>query len=98
MTPSLSDFAQRIPPFHVMALLERAQALSAQGHDVIHLEVGPGLVDDPDGHERRATVLVEIEGFDSDQVLKREVRVQHWYKQSGTWYVVEGERVGLARQ
>lgn len=40
MTPSLSDFARRIPPFHVMALLERAQALSAQGHDVIHLEVG----------------------------------------------------------
>ena len=38
MTPSLSDFARRIPPFHVMALLERAQALSAQGHDVIHLE------------------------------------------------------------
>ena len=40
MTPSLSEFARRVPPFHVMALLERAQALSAQGHDVIHLEVG----------------------------------------------------------
>lgn len=39
MTP-LSDYARHIPPFHVMALLERAQQLAAQGHDVIHLEVG----------------------------------------------------------
>jgi aspartate/methionine/tyrosine aminotransferase len=31
---------QRIAPFHVMALLERAQALQAAGHDVVHLEVG----------------------------------------------------------
>ena len=31
---------QKISPFHVMALLERAQALAAAGHDVIHLEVG----------------------------------------------------------
>ena len=30
----------RIAPFHVMALLARAQALQADGHDVIHLEVG----------------------------------------------------------
>ena len=48
MTPSLSDFARRIPPFHVMALLERAQALSAQGHDVIHLEVGEPDFDTPE--------------------------------------------------
>ena len=71
---------------------------SYRSASVIHLEVGPGLEDDPQGHERRATVLVEIEGFDEDQVLKREVRVQHWYKQSGTWYVVQGERVGVPRQ
>ena len=31
---------QAIAPFHVMALLARAQALEAAGHDVIHLEVG----------------------------------------------------------
>lgn len=31
---------QAIAPFHVMALLARAQALEALGHDVIHLEVG----------------------------------------------------------
>lgn len=31
---------ERIAPFHVMALLGRAQALQAAGHDVIHLEVG----------------------------------------------------------
>src|SRR5690606_9202074 len=30
----------RIAPFHVMALVERAQALAAAGHDVIHLGVG----------------------------------------------------------
>ncbi len=65
---------------------------------VIHLEVGPALEADPEGHERRATVLVEIEGFDSDQVLRREVRVQHWYLLSGSWYVVEGERVGVPRE
>lgn len=32
--------AGRIAPFQVMALLARAQALEAQGEDVIHLEVG----------------------------------------------------------
>lgn len=31
---------QAIAPFHVMALLARAQTLQADGHDVIHLEVG----------------------------------------------------------
>lgn len=31
---------ESIAPFHVMALLERAHALEAAGHDVIHLEVG----------------------------------------------------------
>ncbi len=36
----LSRYASEVPPFHVMALLERAQQLSAQGRDVIHLEVG----------------------------------------------------------
>jgi aspartate/methionine/tyrosine aminotransferase len=29
-----------IAPFHVMELLARAQALAAQGHDIIHMEVG----------------------------------------------------------
>ena len=29
-----------IEPFHVMALLGRAKALQAAGHDVIHLEIG----------------------------------------------------------
>ncbi|MCJ8168117.1 pyridoxal phosphate-dependent aminotransferase [Atopomonas sediminilitoris] len=32
--------AQAIEPFHVMALLARAKALEAAGHDVIHLEIG----------------------------------------------------------
>lgn len=29
-----------IEPFHVMAVLERAKGLAAQGHDVIHMEIG----------------------------------------------------------
>ncbi|MFT4248740.1 MAG: pyridoxal phosphate-dependent aminotransferase [Pseudomonas sp.] len=38
-----TDYSRRsqdIAPFHVMALLARAQALEAAGHDVIHLEIG----------------------------------------------------------
>ena len=31
---------QKIAPFHVMELLARAQALAAQGRDIIHMEVG----------------------------------------------------------
>ena len=40
MIPSFSARSRDIQPFHVMALLARAQALQARGHDVIHLEVG----------------------------------------------------------
>ncbi len=44
----LSRYASQVPPFHVMALLERAQQLTAQGRDVIHLEVGEPDFDTPD--------------------------------------------------
>mgnify|MGYP002137206959 CR=1 FL=1 len=36
----LSRRLDHIAPFHVMAILERARALEAAGHDVIHLEIG----------------------------------------------------------
>lgn len=36
----LASRSNRIAPFHVMALLARAQALAAAGRDIIHLEVG----------------------------------------------------------
>lgn len=39
----MSHFAERlnhIAPFHVMELLARAKALQADGHDVIHMEIG----------------------------------------------------------
>ncbi len=39
----LTPLAQRmrgIEPFHVMALLARAQALEAQGRDIVHMEIG----------------------------------------------------------
>ncbi|MFC3606260.1 pyridoxal phosphate-dependent aminotransferase [Stutzerimonas tarimensis] len=40
MIPRYSARSREIEPFHVMALLARAQALQAQGRDVIHLEIG----------------------------------------------------------
>ncbi|WP_024301739.1 pyridoxal phosphate-dependent aminotransferase [Pseudogulbenkiania sp. MAI-1] len=36
----LASRLDSISPFQVMAILEKARALQAQGHDVIHLEVG----------------------------------------------------------
>jgi aspartate/methionine/tyrosine aminotransferase len=39
-TAGYSRRSQDIEPFHVMALLARAQALEQAGHDVIHLEIG----------------------------------------------------------
>lgn len=38
--PRFSARSQAIEPFHVMALLARANELQASGHDVIHLEIG----------------------------------------------------------
>ncbi len=40
MAPSYSARSRAIEPFHVMALLARANELQASGHDVIHLEIG----------------------------------------------------------
>ena len=40
MAPSYSARSRAIEPFHVMALLARANQLQADGHDVIHLEIG----------------------------------------------------------
>ena len=40
MAPSFSARSRAIEPFHVMALLARANELQAAGHDVIHLEIG----------------------------------------------------------
>ena len=40
MLSSFSARSRAIEPFHVMALLARAHELQAEGHDVIHLEIG----------------------------------------------------------
>ena len=40
MPASYSARSRAIEPFHVMALLARANELQAAGHDVIHLEIG----------------------------------------------------------
>ncbi len=38
--PRIAQRMERIEPFHVMSLLARAQALEAQGRDLVHMEVG----------------------------------------------------------
>ncbi|UFH49997.1 pyridoxal phosphate-dependent aminotransferase [Pseudomonas sp. KNUC1026] len=40
MPPNYSARSRAIEPFHVMALLARANELQAAGHNVIHLEIG----------------------------------------------------------
>ncbi len=40
MTLTYSARSRAIEPFHVMALLQRANELQAAGFDVIHLEIG----------------------------------------------------------
>jgi aspartate/methionine/tyrosine aminotransferase len=40
MVVKLSTRMDGVAPFQVMAILERARALQAEGRDVIHLEVG----------------------------------------------------------
>ena len=40
MSRAISKRAQAISPFHVMDILAQAKALQAQGHDIIHMEVG----------------------------------------------------------
>jgi len=44
----VSPRAERIPPFMVMEVLERAQALERQGRSIIHLEVGEPDFETPD--------------------------------------------------
>ncbi len=36
----MSSRLAHVHPFHVMAILARAQQLTTAGHDVIHMEVG----------------------------------------------------------
>ncbi|AZR81280.1 aminotransferase class I/II-fold pyridoxal phosphate-dependent enzyme [Thiomicrospira sp. S5] len=36
----IADTAQQIQPFHVMKILGEAKTLEAQGHDIIHMEIG----------------------------------------------------------
>ncbi|MED5373307.1 MAG: hypothetical protein VX899_19970 [Myxococcota bacterium] len=70
---------------------------SFRGVRILHIEVGPGLEDDPEGDEREATVLIEVEVYGSDQVIRREVRQQTWVLRDGSWYVAPGQRVGEPR-
>lgn len=44
----ISDRADRIPPFIVMDVLERAEEMAREGKDVIHLEVGEPDFETPD--------------------------------------------------
>ncbi|MDI6821333.1 MAG: pyridoxal phosphate-dependent aminotransferase [Actinomycetota bacterium] len=44
----ISERAQKIPPFIVMDILERAQAMQRKGENIIHLEIGEPDFDTPD--------------------------------------------------
>lgn len=59
----LADRMRDIPPFYVMELLARAQALQAQGKDIIHMEVG-----EPDFPTPRPVVDAAIRFLDEGQV------------------------------
>lgn len=47
MNRHITERAQAISPFHVMDILAQAKALQAQGHDIIHMEVGEPDFDTP---------------------------------------------------
>ena len=60
-------WAQRIgeiEPFHVMAVLDRAKALQASGHDVIHMEIGEPDFSTPEPIMRAAQIAL-LEGHTS---------------------------------
>jgi aspartate/methionine/tyrosine aminotransferase len=54
-----STRSERIPPFIVMDVLERAKELEAAGHEVIHLEIGEPDFDTP--HKIRQAAIAAIE-------------------------------------
>lgn len=54
----LSRRLDHIAPFHVMAILERARALEAAGHDVIHLEIGEPDFPTPEPVQRAAVAAM----------------------------------------
>jgi len=54
-----SSRSERIPPFIVMDVLERAKALEADGHEVIHLEIGEPDFETP--HKIREAAIAAIE-------------------------------------
>ncbi len=75
---------QAIAPFHVMALLARAQALQAQGHDVIHLEVGEPDFPTPApvvaaGQQALAQGLTRYSPAAGIPALRE--AIAHWYQQ-----------------
>ncbi len=55
----ISSRAKDVPPFIVMDVLERAQALQAQGRDIIHLEVGEPDFDTPQVIKQAAIKAME---------------------------------------
>ncbi len=54
---------ENITPFHVMAVLERAKQMVAQGHDVIHMEIG-----EPDFATPPAIVKAGLQAISAGQV------------------------------
>ena len=51
---NISKRAVDVSPFYVMELLEKARLMEAQGHRVIHMEVGEPGFPTPDGIRKEA--------------------------------------------
>lgn len=58
-THTISQRAQLIEPFHVMHILAQARQLEADGHDVIHLEVGEPDFATPDAVNQAARRAID---------------------------------------
>ena len=63
MLPSAARLAD-IAPFHVVELLTRARQLEAEGHDIIHMEVG-----EPDFPTPPAIATAAVNAINSQKTL-----------------------------
>lgn len=63
MPKNLTDRVEKITPFYVMELLQRAKQLAAQGRDIIHMEVG-----EPDFPTPPAIIKAGIEYLKTGQI------------------------------
>jgi hypothetical protein len=71
-----------------------ATAEQYRSASVLTVQVGPEL-DEGDGIEREAVVVVRTEAIGSDQVLRTTVLTQDWYKTEAGWFIEPGQEQGV---